>query len=343
MKRLLVLILTFVFVLSLISCVAGENGDKLPNKTAEELVAEENYIDAYRVLLAKGDENSEIKLDDFISLPKKTIQTDIRGNKATYNFTWDSEGKPVKAVASSGNLTYEIAYTYGENTFSCSRNGALMEVYTLNEKGLITQSVHYENDGSIYRTIDYTYDEKGNLLREYSVIIGNEYPSIHTYTYDEAGRLIKEKDDYGHSYDEKNYAYDGVGRLVKETTTYSYSDEVSEETFTYNDKGQMVGMVQEKTENGEKEITYKTTITYNENGKPVSILKDDMDMDGYINLYEWTYDNYGNLIKEVRTSGYEGQEKNVYVVEHEDYTVFYTPKLHAVMDEILESYQPDID
>ena len=341
MKRLLILILTFIFLLSIVSCGAGEKGAKLPNKTAEELVAEGNYLDAYRVLLANGDENSEIKLDDFISLPQKTIQTDIRGNKATYNFTWDSEGKPVKAVVFNGNLTNEIAYTYGENTFSCSRSGALVEVYTLNEKGLIAQLVHYHNDGSLYRTIDYTYDEKGKLVREHEVIVGNEYPSIHTYTYDEAGRLIKEKHDYGHSYDEEIYAYDEAGRLVKKTTTYSDSDNVFEETYTYNDKGQLAGMVQEGTENGEKKITYKTTITYSENGKPVSIFKDNMD--GYTNLYEWTYDHYGNLTKEVRTSGYEGQEKNVYVVEHEDYVVFYTPKLHAVMDEILESYQPDID
>lgn len=341
MKKLLALLLTFIFVLSLAACGAGEDGDKLPNKTAEELVAEGNYLDAYRVLLAKGDENSNIKLDDFIFLPKKTIETNYRGNKATYVFTWDSEGKPLKAAASDGSASYEIIYTYGENTYSYSRDGALVEVYTLNEEGLIVKFVRYDNDGSLYRTTDYTYDKKGNLVREHEVIIGNDYPSIDTYTYDEAGRLIKIKHDYGHSYDEESYTYDEAGRLVKETTTYSYDDDFAEHVYTYNDKGQLIKKEYKYNDEGVVETSSVTTYTYDENGNPATMFEEYNDGETY--LYEWTYDRYGNLTKEVKTNTYKNGDKRVTMIEHEGYTAFYAPKLHAVMDDVLYSYQPDLD
>ncbi len=340
MKKLLALLLTFIFVLSLASCGAGENGDKLPNKTAEELVAEGNYLDAYRVLLAKGDKNSNIKLDDFIFLPKKTIETNYRGNKATYVFTWDSEGKPLKAAASNGSVSYEIIYTYGENTYYYSRDGVIGEKFTLNEAGQVVHLDYYRTDGEI-NTTEYTYDEKGNLIREVKTIPGNDYPSDYTYTYDENGRLIKVKHGYGHSYDEESYTYDEAGRLVKETTTYSYDDDFGEVIYTYNDKGQLIKKVHEYTDDGVKETTSVTTYTYNENGNPATMFIEYYDGETY--LYEWTYDRYGNLTKEVMTNTYKNGDKRVTTIEHEEYTAFYVPKLHAVMDEVLYSYQPDLD
>lgn len=340
MKKLLALLLTFVFILSLASCGAGDNSDKLPNKSAEELIAEGNYLDAYRVLLAKGDKNSNIKLDDFIFLPKKTVETNYRGNKATCVFTWDSEGKPLKAAASTGNSSYEIIYTYGENTYSYSRDGVIGEKFTLNEAGQVVHLDYYRTDGEINST-EYTYDEKGNLIREVETIPGNDYPSDYTYTYDENGRLIKAKHEYGHSYDEESYTYDEAGRLVKETTTYSYDDDFAEKIYTYNDKGQLIKKEYKYNDDGVVETSGVTTYTYNENGNPATMFIEYYDGETY--LYEWTYDRYGNLTKEVKTNTYKNGDKRVNMIEHEEYTAFYAPKLHHVMDEVLKSYQPELD
>ena len=70
MKKLLALLFALILVFSFTSCEdpqADGGGDKLPNKTPEELIAEGDYLNAYKVLLAKGDEASKAELEKFVS------------------------------------------------------------------------------------------------------------------------------------------------------------------------------------------------------------------------------------------------------------------------------------
>lgn len=340
MKKYVALLITFVLTFTLFACGTAP-GDDLPKGNPQELIAQGRYLDAYKVLLTKNDAAFKAELKNFIFLPKQSTQADGNGNSMTMVYTWDNQGRPMKAVATMGNNSRESVYAYGENSYTLTQNDVLTETTTLNAAGQFLKTIRYLN-GDDTITEEYSYDQQGNLIELISTNSGNESPTITTYNYDEQGRCTRKKDAYDESsFEAWDYFYDQAGRRVKEVQMVSYDDTVYETVWTYNDHGLLIKEVKEKIEsNGNKEITSEKTIQYGENGKPSSMFHDLMD--GYTYSYAWSYDEYGNLTKEKLTRGREDSKMTV-TTEHQDYIIFYMPTKNALMGEVLASFQPGLD
>lgn len=329
MKKCIALLLTFVLMFTLFACGTPAGDDP------QTLIAQGRYLDAYKVLLTKNDAASKAELEKFIFLPKQSTQAS-NGESMTMVYTWDSQGRPLKAVATMGSNSMESIYAYGENSYTLTQNEVLTETTTLNAAGKPLKIVRSTV------TEEYSYDQEGNLVEMISTNSGNENPTIYTYTYDEQGQCTRKKVTYDASYFEAwDYSYDQAGRRIKEVQTMSDDETIYETVWTYNDQGLLIKEVQEKIEtNGDREITSEKTIQYAENGKPSSMFQDLMD--GYTYSYVWSYDEYGNLTKETLTRGRNGNQ-TVITKEHEEYTIFYVPAKNALIDQVLASFQPTLE
>ena len=346
MKQKMALFLILVLVFSLSACgnpQTGGGGEVLPNKSAEELIAEGNYLDAYKVLLVKDDAASKAELEKFIFLPQQTVETDTYYDRSsTHAYTWDAEGRPLK-VSSSGQNTAEVTYTYEDGKYSYFRNGTLSEEVILNDAGQVIRSNYHRSDGEINVTL-YEYDDQGRLTKTTKTIPGNDTPTIKVYTYGSNGKLASKAYFYGEeASDSMTYTYNADGKLVLLHENIPSDGNQYDTVYTYNDKGQLASESEDKTDrNGQKTHRRDKTYTYDETGRVISSTNVYVE-DNYTYRYQWTYDNLGNLTKQVYTRGASPESMRESIVEHTGYQVFYLPDPHVVLDQVLESFQPELD
>ncbi len=192
-------------------------------------------------------------------------------------------------------------YTYNEDNLLANLiYGDRKTEYTYDENGnLIKQFSTYPNsDGKqTSQTIEYTYDADGNMLKEtwyYAEKIYNFYE----FVYDSNGNMIQ-KAYYERliAYDPTfppslqytiDYTYDINNRLIKQVTTRSGNDSTIRE-YTYDAAGRLT----EECVNNSTTYRY----TYDESGNPLKKTLDDSIID------EYTYDTHGNLIKHTNLYG----------------------------------------
>ena len=161
-------------------------------------------------------------------------------------------------------------------------------VYTYDSKGnLMRQAVTYNGE---LMAFDYTYDDNNNLIKaEYS--IGGVVHTVNGYVYDENGLLIREyytEGDVVH-YDYEN-SYDANGNMIGSVFKAPDGDHVY--TYTYNDEGNLIN--EQGTVPGE--YCYNIDYTYNADGRLMQKVRTENEEDSYVITY--TYDNAGNCIKE---------------------------------------------
>lgn len=347
MKKKLALFFMLALVFSLAACgnPQTDGGEEvLPNKSPEELIAEGNYQDAYKVLLSKGDEASKAELEKFIFLPQQTVETDTYYNRSsTHAYTWDAEGRPQKVSSSSGQNTAEVLYTYEDGKYSFSRNGVLSQEVMLNDAGQVIRSDYHRSDGEINVTL-YEYDDQGRLTKTTETIPGNDTPTIKVYTYGSNGKLASKAYFYGEeASDSMTYTYDADGKLILLHENIPSDGNQYDTVYTYNDKGQLVSESEDKTNrNGQKTHRRDKTYTYDEKGRVISSTNVYAD-DNYTYQYQWTYDDLGNLTKQVYARGASPDSMRESIVEHTGYKAFYLPDPHVVLDEVLKSFQPELD
>lgn len=350
MKRAIIFLLALVMIFSMTACAndklgsnmvgsaTGPSSDKTPGSSSNG----GDYLETYKDLLAKGDEASKAELANYIFLPTQTVETDRYGRTYTYDFTWDAEGRPTKVIAAFQDMRRETVYSYGDGTFTYSQDGVLIEEYTLDAAGRIVHLKRHRSDGCI-NTTDYAYNDQGLLIQETVTIEGNDSPTVIVYTYDAQGRMIRE--DYGYNSDigadVTVYTYDESGKLIKEHLTVPSDGNSYETVYTYNAQGQLVSEKRTKTKNGVTEDNYSKTYEYDDKGNVIGAVQI-LTEDSYTYKDEWTYDEYGNLIKAVCTSG-QPDNLSTSIIEHKNYTVFYVPDQHAILEEILASFQPELD
>lgn len=155
----------------------------------------------------------------------------------------------------------------------------------------------------------FEYDENQNLLFKASKSNNWEYETLYKYDaynrpiwrsspdgiakieYDDKGNVIKRVASYGAMYE---YEYDSNNNLLKRTYTDERGNLVSTETFTYDEKGQLIKKTYDSN-NVEDPWSIVYTYTYDENG---NLLVDDrVQSSGYNTRYEYTYDEGGAPIK----------------------------------------------
>lgn len=324
MKKIVSVLLLFCMLFSIVACFSGcgqanetsestkdpnESSEQLPEQTDEEkysdalaYLEEKKYEEAYAIFKELGDyEDSAKYLSGFYyALMSRTSTTNLDGLDSVNTLTveFDSNNLPVKHV-------YYISKKESYDTFAYDDRGNLIEM-----------SLGFDGDDrSIY---EFTYDENDRLIKEVNTLTYGDTVSVVEYVYNEKGLLIqtvKPRDNGKKAV--TDYIYDENDLLVKTVFTdslgfetvyeYSYTEEgwlcgyvftgvFGNETYNayYDENGRII---KETFAEGE-EISSEYNYTFDENGR---LIKKTHDQGDLATVNEYSYDELGNLIKEVET------------------------------------------
>lgn len=158
--------------------------------------------------------------DNAGNISKETTELPLHDDVDTYIYTYDDNGNMTlrlwyQNLTGTGDVYSKHSYEYDEHN------------------QLISETTWYEWD--IERTIVYEneYDSNGQLVKQSSLSLVNNYSETTEYEYDNNGNMIAQRvtNDYGSW--EYTYAYDEFGNMIREfysgasgspsrTTTYTY-------------------------------------------------------------------------------------------------------------------------
>ncbi len=269
-------------------------------------------------------------------------------DKGHIECVYDEEGRLLTKIQTSNSWfmgSYTGYYTY-------DNKGRLIKEIYYNDKGAIVDSVNFCNDDvfDVYRWTEYEYDTRGNVSKYVKYNANKTIWEAVENTYDENNNLIKEKYSdtlwYENYYNDFNkltarYCYSNGKRSTKVTNKYDaegylteswgyvsmtggfpityYNREGKPTRTAYRDKNGNIlsNMYDEydaygnivKSVNGNDITIYR--YTYDEQGNMTSVLYEN----GDYNVY--TYDAYGNCIKEARYS-----ENKLFYLFEETYVSF---------------------
>jgi YD repeat-containing protein len=286
---------------SLAACGNGNNNSESNESGINEtkyneacaLIESGDYESAYAAFKELGDyKDAQKHLSRFIYFPKVANFT-FYDRSGVMTVEFGTYNMPSRIFTEGVEGTENEAYT---------KDGA----YTYDNKGnLMRQAVLYNGTLMAY---DYTYDNNSNLIKAEHSVEG-VVDTVNGYVYDENGLLIREfytEGDVVH-YDYENF-YDANGNLIKSEFKAQDVDYVY--TYTYNDAG---GLVNERgtVTNG---YWYNIDYTYNADGQLTKQVYTSDDEDFYTT--EYTYDNAGRCVKEETTDASDGR-KEVFAQEYD--------------------------
>ena len=334
MKKLLCLLLTALLLLSLAGCKTASQDPENPGTSEESTGSTETGTETADTTESSQNQQEEIPATKIVYLcteetisyttekgGSKTTRTyDEKGNLLTefyksndglagYGsaFTYDEKGNKLtyKAYDNSGKVVGTEEYTYNEANqlvFQKNRNDDTDPTdhsYTYREDGLLAKKVTtYPETPEYTFWFVYSYDSKGNLVKEEWININNGQALPHShidYTYDENCNKLSEihsngnktewtYDDRGNKLSETQYDSDGFAML---STIYTYDAQNRLLTETWC-KGGIVG-------GGE---TYE--YAYDAAGNRINRYRymSGESKDGLNPDMEYTYDAFGNLLSE---------------------------------------------
>lgn len=365
MKRFAMFFCLFL-VIALLFCFGGCK--KAPAKTAKELIASGEYQKAYDLLLSlknPTEEEKELLGGFFFQEEERTAASGFHKVTCTYDengrliarhtqltsyqwnnevFTYDDKGNMLTRDNKDRDGRWEkTVWTYDD------KGNVLTEEYTSPIYDDYKYTYTYDADGKMltmrrhiddatnsstakgWHNFDYTYDEKGNLVKE---VYTHDYPFAmqrwHTavYTHDERGNVLTETTYYpsGELFHAYTYTYDEKNNLLTEDSpqgqraTYEY---------TYDNSGNMCS--QTHTADG-----YRTTTLweYDEMGRLISKVSTLADgTESYREQY--TYDDNSNRITHYK------KESNEEVSYSSKWKLFYNPELAALPAEERTCPEPE--
>lgn len=165
--------------------------------------------------------------------------------------------------------------------------------YTYDENNVLTKEtkLYYNGSHSVY---EYTYDENGNCTLE-TLSGSSGITSTISYSYNAEGRLIKKISALTEDFKIiTEYAYDEKGNeIVKSFTTADGSQYANR--YEYDENGNLIKVVYGSS-SGEETVT---NFTYDEKGNKLSEFSGSGDT---LDIFNYTYDAYGNLITRTHTA-----------------------------------------
>ena len=178
--------------------------------------------------------------------------------------------------------------------------------YNFDREGhLISKYETRPDDGSLDTAWNfYTYNDD-NLLVKHRSTEEEGWLTIH-YTYDSLGRVIKEEyhrdiDSSGQIvrslvFNKERIEYFDYNQQLKRTRFNNYDLPYLDEYYNYNDLGYLTERI-ERTKMTSTVYTY--TYEYNEQGKLSAIRKASNKEENYIEEFEFSYDDLGNLTEKL--------------------------------------------
>ena len=327
-----------LLLISLVSCKQKQYNEAL------DLIEQGEIEAAFDMLGEMGDDRkAQELLTHFRYVPTKIVFY-YGEERAVRTYTYDEHSLLEQIVVSAPDSIYyteHFVYDADGRMISQSQKNVfemttVKEDYTYDENGNLSSMVSIASDGSVHHRYEYTYDKNGNLICEtYENILG-ESKTV-DYTYDTDGRLLRIAHTGDFSAAIEEYTYDAGGNMVR----HIYVDDIDGETVkscTYDANGNLIQEVEVYPDGGtwlrdyrydtngnmlRMVITYPdgdistTEYTYDVEGR--LLLSKTTHPNGGIGTYEYTYDAHGNKMKQVYTSqrgsteSYEYEYQLVYI------------------------------
>lgn len=203
----------------------------------------------------------------------------------------------------------------------CDENERVLEKYSYDNSGncVYEYQVYYDDEGyKLYEnTIRKTYDERNNCIYENKVCYSNGTETTEEVknTFDENNLCIRtsEKTKYSdrttNSY--YNYEYDKNGNCIKQTYSTSHSTDTYIILYFYDENGNRKLTDGENSGGEEFSISYE----YDREGNCTKKIETTHHEKGIEeNIYEYFYDEKGNLIKEQ----WSGTYPNIWLYKYEN-------------------------
>jgi len=236
----------------------------------------------------------------------KSVSDDGEGYVETEEWFYDEQGRHIKTVTTD-YYDGELDYSYIEE-FAYNENGIL--IY---EKWDEDYEIFYDDSGREIKTVIH-YDDSFSEI-------------ITTYEFDEQGRALKKIQSDEDTETVTEYTYDDKGNVLTETILHTYDEDAIYELieYTYNEKGILIKTEACYLEDGEKSDEFYSAeeLTYDNEGRLINkkeILK--YADEEYLSDTEYTYDEYGILVKEA--SKEEGAISKT--VEYIGFEYYYCPE-----------------
>jgi len=162
-----------------------------------------------------------------------------------------------------------------------------------------------------YFEIEYLFDSKGNIVKEYQQVKGQTdslyYISERKYLYNEKGKLMQKifkEGDFSQKYNNQykyiyytNYIYDDKNRLIEEEECTSDLLKGEKVIYNYDEYGNIIEKI---SFNDKNKIFYKEIYEYNTENRKIGCKKEYV-IDKYKDIKKentWEYDKSGNVIDE---------------------------------------------
>ena len=269
-------------------------------------------------------------------IPTKVTLTYSDGDVDAYEISFDENGRPVSIVNYYLGRFYEkIVITYDEKGYTSKleskdedgnaqysierkydANGNLTDnilqfpngstdrmTYEYDSENRITKMLEIDNESYDNAILtEWVYDANGNLVKEiFGSYNGPRY--YYEYEYDNEGKLISETIFDG-MFSYVTYYYDENGNLTRSVTEPESAEGVYiTNTYFYDNNGNLIKKIHDRRSDGSPVLYEVHEYTYNADGL---VIRDHFTSTNYLtpgrdyeSVYEYAYDEYGNVIKEL--------------------------------------------
>ena len=315
MKNQLTKLLSLAMVIIMaMSCLVacGEDENEVKYNNACALIESGDYEAAYAAFKELGDYKDSEKHLERFAYFPSVVNYNLYDRSGVMTVTLGSYNLPVH-ILTKGTIDGVGEYTK-DGWYSYDSKGNWMR-----------QAMIYNGDFLAY---DYTYDADGNVIKaEYTD--GASVIAVHNYVYDENGLKIRESyEENGVVYYDYRNTYDAKGNLVKSVYEAEEGDYVY--NYVYNEDGNLVNDRAEIPEG----YSYNNDYTYNDDG---NMIKKVCSENGEVTAtLDCTYDSNGNRIKEVWS--YPDETKDVFTKEYDE-NGNPTKEVHTYSDGTVESVE----
>ena len=184
---------------------------------------------------------------------RTTHTYDGQGNllNARLSFTEGSVQEDSYTYDAAGNMLTEHHYSLSSGI---TTNTGVDYVY--DDRGNLLEEHHYTDDHNIHSSSFYTYDDQGNRLTWAQEGNGNKITM--EWSYDQNGNVLTFFQDHNGTWERMVYTYDAAGRCLKAVTTSSRfsGDAAVEETYTYDENGNLICHARTDTHGNVAETRY---------------------------------------------------------------------------------------
>ncbi len=269
---------------SALSDMGGEEAEKLLENFVWHYTEEvfSDHLSSFRYEYVYNENallTNELCYYNYYSAPDETI------------YYYDEDGRVIKEafIANNGGDDYNYDYTYDEKGNLISEVHQYLGTYIViensyNPKGnLVYKTTKADYDGYLSNySQKYVYDSQNRLVEE-GYVENGVYKKSTVYSYDERGNLLKEDSlenfTYEYTYDENNrvttmtynnfhygeneitkYTYDADGKLINETFSSYY--EIITVTYSYDEYGNLLETVRNSSSYGSSVTEYKNYVCF---------------------------------------------------------------------------------